>query len=88
MGDIIALSQLAVKVYTSYKDAPSSYKTITEEVKSLRNIITKAALHFSSTSPSENDRKEGQEALEGCQSVLGDLNSIIERYKSLSSPNT
>ena len=88
VGDIIAISKLAAKVYTAYEDAPNDYKNIAEEVKSLQNIINKAAQYFKSTTLSENDRLEGQEALKGCQSVLRDLNShIIEKYKSLASPN-
>lgn len=39
VGDIIAISQLAVKVYTAYKDAPNEYNNIAEEIKSLGSII-------------------------------------------------
>lgn len=85
-GDFIAISVLCAKVYTAYKDAPNTYKNIAEEVKSLQGIINKAAKHFRSTTLSDNDRQEGQEALKGCQSVLRDLNShIIEKYRSLAS---
>ena len=85
VGDFIAISALAAKVYTAYKDAPSDYKNIAEEVKSLQGIINKAAQHFTSTTLSNNDLRTGQEALKGCQSVLDDLNSLIEEYKSLAS---
>lgn len=83
VGDIVAISALAVKVYTAYKDAPNEYKNITKEVKSLNIIIDKAAQHFEGTALSNNDRQQGQEVLEGCQSVLQDLNTLIEKYKSL-----
>ena len=88
MGDILRISELAVTVYTAYKDAPNDYKHIAKEVKSLEIIIKKAAQHFQSTTLSDNDRQQGQEVLKGCQSVLGDLNSLIEKYKSLASPKT
>ena len=80
VGDIIVVSQLAVKVYTAYKDAPKNYRYICEEVKSLEIIINKAILHIGSTTLSDDDRQNGQEVLKGCQSVLEDLNSLIENY--------
>ena len=87
MGDILAISKLAIQVHTFYKDAPQNYRQISEEVKSLEIIINQAAQHFASTTLSNNDRQEGQEILKGCESVLLDLNSIVEKYSSLASVN-
>ena len=86
-GDIIALSKLAIQVHTCYKDAPQTYRHITEEVKSLEIIINKAVQHFESTSLSMNARQEGQEILKSCASVLLDLNALILKYNSLASAN-
>ena len=87
VGDIIAISQLALKVHLAYKDAPDTYRHISKEVRSLQIIINKTIQHFEGTALSENDRQEGQEVLEGCQGVLEDLNSLIEEYDSLASAN-
>ena len=87
VGDFIAISKLAATVYTAYKEAPNDYKNIAEEVKSLQGVINKAAKHFKSTTLSSDDRRDGQEALKSCQSVLEDLNSLIEKYRSLASTN-
>ena len=87
VGDIIAISQLAVKVYGAYKDAPTNYRHISEEVKSLEIRINKAKQLFKSSTLSDNDRQEGQEVLKGCQSILEDLNSLIEKYHSIASSN-
>ena len=88
VGDILVISRLAVKVYTAYKDAPDDYKHISNEVKSLQNIVNKALRHFQSTALSSDIRQEGQDILKGSQDVLEDLNSLIEKYHSLSSANT
>ena len=88
VGDIISISKLAAKVYTAYKDAPSDYKHVAEEVNSLQSLINKAAQHFKSTTLSGNDRQECQKVLKGCQSVLGDLNSLIGKYNNLASAST
>ena len=88
VGDIVAIAKLAAKVYTAYKDAPDEYKHIAEEVDSLQGMINKAVHYFESTALSDHDRQQGQSALRGCQSVLEDLISLIEKYKSLASTNT
>ena len=87
-GDIMALSQLAVKVFKAYQDAPSDYRNISDEVKSLHIIISKAAQHLESTTLSSSSRQEGQEVLKGCQNVLVDLGSLIKKYNSLASAST
>ena len=88
VGDIMAISRLAVKVYAAYKDAPGDYSNISDEVKSLDIIITDAAHLFESTTLSDNKRQRGQEVLRGCQKVLEDLDSLIVKYNSLASPST
>ena len=82
VGDIIAISQLAIKVYTAYKEAPDDYQHISDEVKSLQILIDKAAPHFARTTLNNNSRQEGQQALKGCKDILEDLSSLIEKYNS------
>ena len=87
VGDVIAISQLAIKVYTAYKDAPDIYGHIADEVAGLQVLIDKVEQHFKSAAISSNDRHNGQKVLKGCQSILEDLSSLIEKYKSLASTN-
>ena len=85
VGDIMAISGLAFKVYTACKDAPGDYRNISDEVKSLHIIINRAAQHFESTTLSSSSRQEGQEILKGCRNVLEDLDCLIGKYNSLAS---
>ena len=85
VGEILTISGLAIKVITAY--TPGDYKRISEDVKSLQTIVDGAVKYFENTALSASKRQEGQEALQGCQSVLEDLNSLIEKYKSLASPD-
>ena len=87
MGDIMAISGLALKVYTAYKDAPDDYRNIADEVKSLHIIIEEAAQHFKSTTLSDEKKQGGKEVLEGCRNVLKDLDALIEKYNALASSN-
>ena len=90
VGDIMAISGLALKVCTAYKDAPGDYKNISDEVESLHIIINKAAQHFEGPTLSNNShwQQEGQKVLRGCQNVLEDLDALIEKYNSLASAST
>lgn len=85
VGDIIVISDLAMRVHITYKDTPNCYKHISEEVAVLRTLIEKVAQHFKRSAISKNDCHEGQKVLEGCQSVLKDLYSLMEKYKSRAS---
>ena len=87
VGDFIAISQLVIKVYTAYKDAPDIYGHIADEVVGLQVLIDKVEQHFKRAIISSNDRRNGQNVLKGCQRVLEDLNSLTEKYKSLASTN-
>ena len=87
VGDIMAISGLALKVYMAYKDAPDDDRNIADEVKSLHIIIEEAAQHFKSTTLSDEKKQGGKEVLEGCRNVLKDLDALIEKYNALASSN-
>ena len=87
MGNIIAISGLAIRVHTAYKDAGDDYRPIFEEVATLQTLIDQVAQHFKSTTISSDNHLYGQNVLKGCQSVLQDLNSLMEKYKRLAFTN-
>ena len=83
--DIIAISKLAIRVYTAYQDAPGEYKNISEEVRSLQIVVDGAIHYFEGGTLSDSKRHEGQKVLQGCQSVLEDLGSLIKKHKGIAS---
>ena len=85
VSDITAISRLAFKVYTKYKDAPGDYRNISDEVKALHIIIDNAAEYFKIPTLSDNKRQEGQEVLRSCQNLLEDLDSLVGKYNGLAS---
>ena len=88
VGNITTISELAVKVYTAYKDAPANYRHISEEVIALKVLVGETKQYLESTTMSSDDRQNGLKVLKGCQSVFGDIDSLIEKYKSLAPPIT
>ena len=85
--DIIAITGLAVRVSIAYKGVPAEYRHISEEVAALKLLIDKAAPHFKRMDISHKDYHYGEKVLRDCQSVLEDLNSLVEKYKRLASIN-
>ena len=82
--DIIAITGLAIRVSIAYKD---DYRHISEEVAALKLLIEKVAPHFKGTTISQEDYHYGEKIVKDCQSVLEDLNSFIQKYKTLASIN-
>lgn len=85
VGEFIALSGLAIRVNAAYKNGPDNCRHISEEVVVLQVLIGKAAEKLKSTNISNYDRHDGQKVLKGCQRVLENLYSVIEKYKRLAS---
>ena len=86
-GNLIAISSLAIKVYTAYKDAPDGHRQISEEVAVLQILIHKVAQHFKGTTLSSGDHHDGQKILKGCHNVLENLHSLIKKHRRLASSN-
>ena len=87
VGDVMAISRLAFKVYTTCKDAPDDYRDILDEVRSLHIIINNAAQYFKGPTFRDDKRQEGQEVLRGSLNLLKDLDSLIAKYNSLAPPS-
>ena len=87
VGNFIALSGLAIKVHTDYKNTLNDYRQISEEALALHILIDKAAQHLKSTAISSDEQCYGRKVLRSCQDVLEELNSLVERYKSLAAIN-
>lgn len=87
VGNFIALSGLAMKVHTDYKNILHDYRQISEEALALHVLSGKAAQHLKGTAISSDDQCYGRKVLRGCQDVLEELNSLVERYKSLAAIN-
>ena len=79
----IAISSLAIRVHTTYKDAIQDNGYISDDVAALRVLIDKAAQYFKTTSMNSDGRSYAQKVLIRCQSVLEDLDSFARKCRSL-----
>jgi len=82
IGDLIAVTQLALKSYNAYKSAQGDIENLSDELKSLSKCADNVrAIPKDCLSDSQLKRRE--ELLKGCYSIVKELNSLLERYKGL-----
>jgi len=84
VGDFSGVAKLAWTVYNGYKDVPDDFKNLSDEIKSLHNIVNSDILTDKNLS-SEEQEKLG-EILQECTNVLMDLDNLLTKYKRLGSP--
>jgi len=85
VGDFLAVSKLALDVYTGYKDAPKDFQNISDEIKSLHIIVDRHKDEFRDKTLSSDEETQLRGILEGCTHVLEDLDKLRMKYMSLGS---
>ncbi|TAQ83149.1 hypothetical protein B7494_g8527 [Chlorociboria aeruginascens] len=83
LRDLIAVGQLAWTVYKSCRDAPESFGKISLEVSSLYAVLEHVKETFSGHQLSETERNRLRIITDGCNDVLRDLQSLIDKYQTL-----
>ena len=73
VGDVLAVSTLALKVYTAYKEAPNELRNISDEINSLRIMTEKGEQRLRNTTLTDTEKTQLSEILQGCENLLQDL---------------
>lgn len=83
----MAVSALAVKVYTSYKSAPKEFLHISNEVNVLHMIVRKVEAQLNGLITLDTSLQiELQIMAPSCKGVLEELDDLMMKYESLGSP--
>ena len=82
-GDIVAVGTLAWNVYKSCKDAPGSFNDISNEVLSLHAVLKEADETILKTPLPPQSQARLKTICDGCQSVLSDLQALVDKYENL-----
>ena len=85
VGDFLAVSKLALDVYTAFKDAPEDFRNVSDEIKSLQIIVDRQKDEFQNTSLNPDDETHLREILRGCTNVLEDLDKLHHKYMRMGS---
>ena len=81
-SDFIALGRLAWKVYKACKEAPKSFKNISQEVSSLHFVLKELEEILSEETLSVTRQARLNNIGGGCRAVLEDLQDILDKYQS------
>ncbi len=80
-SDIFFCVQLARKVWKGCREAPDDFRAVSTEVASLHLVLNEA--RETANDLSESKREDLRRLINGCKSVLQELEALLERYKSL-----
>ncbi|MCJ1267062.1 hypothetical protein MMC22_006947 [Lobaria immixta] len=83
VGDVLAVGQLAWKIYKVCKDAPESFKNISQEVLSLHVVLKELEEIYSDANFSTTQQSRLRVFGDGCRAVLEDLRGLVDKYNSL-----
>ena len=83
VGDVVTVDNLAWNVYKSCRAAPESFSNISLEVLSLYAVLKEAEeTVFKRPLPPQSQARL-KTVGDGCWSVLGDLQDLVDEYQSL-----
>lgn len=83
VSDFLKVGELAWKVYKACKSAPESFGNISQEVLSLHALLKEVEEAYSQQPLTESQGERLATVRDGCQSVLDDLQRLVNHYESL-----
>ena len=78
VGDVIAVSTLAWKVYKAYKDAPGEFQAMANEILSLHVVLKEVEENIGLS----HCTRELETVRNGCKDVLTELQEIQQKYEA------
>ena len=89
VGDIIAVSTLAWKVYRSCKDAPASFQNIAGDISSMHAVLTNIAETLEELTRLDRKKKDTLTLLrDACEQLLSGIDACLARFRSLGTQST
>ncbi|KAM0159004.1 hypothetical protein ACHAQE_005283 [Botrytis cinerea] len=85
IGDILAVIELARKIRKDFADAPSQFKDISLEVRSLSIVLQDIEDELSLPDLNAKQESELKEIVDGCRDVLEKLQRLLSTYGELRS---
>ncbi|KAI9803499.1 MAG: hypothetical protein M1825_001842 [Sarcosagium campestre] len=85
LSDIIKVSELANKIRKEFVDAPSQFKAIADEVRSLSIVANDVEVLLSDRELRIEQEAELKQIANGCRNVLNQLEHTLEEYDELKS---
>ncbi|KFY30094.1 hypothetical protein V493_02139 [Pseudogymnoascus sp. VKM F-4281 (FW-2241)] len=85
VGDFIAAIELANKIRKEFVDAPSQFKAVSAEIRSLLIVLQDADVAFPNKGLSADQKRDLEGIDKGCRNVLDELQRIVDKNSELGS---
>ena len=83
VGDVIAVGLIAWNVYKACRDAPGSFKNISQEVLSLHAVLKEVEDCLTGQPLSTSRQAHLKVVTDSCGSVLQELQALVDKYRTL-----
>ena len=83
VGDVVAVGLIAWNVYKACRDAPGSFKNISQEVLSLHAVLKEVEECLTGQSLSTSRQSRLKVVTDGCGSILQELQALVDKYRTL-----
>lgn len=83
ISDFLAVIELTNKIRKEFISAPSQFKNISDEVRSLSIVIHDVDIVLSECEPDGKQKTELQEIASSCHKILNDLEKTLDNYDEL-----
>ncbi|CZR65079.1 uncharacterized protein PAC_14979 [Phialocephala subalpina] len=83
IGDLIAVGELALRIYREYRDAPAQFAAIAIEVGSLHLTLKDVDNTIQDNEMPVNKKADLMQIVDGCKAVLTDLDNLLQKYKNI-----
>jgi hypothetical protein len=83
ISDFVTISAFAWKIYKSCKDSSDGFKSISSDVAGLHIVLKETEENLSEQNLDADQERRLNDLCAGCNGVLKDLDSLLERYNSL-----
>ncbi|OBT62628.1 hypothetical protein VE03_08515 [Pseudogymnoascus sp. 23342-1-I1] len=85
VSDFITAIQLANKIRKEFVDAPSQFKAVSDELRTLSIVLQDADVAFSKQDLNDGQKRDLEDIDKGCQNVLNDLQRILDKNTEFNS---
>ncbi|RYP22843.1 hypothetical protein DL765_001439 [Monosporascus sp. GIB2] len=80
IGDFITVLNLANKIRKEFVSAPSQFKNICDEVRSLSIIVQDVDIALSACEPNHQQKADLRQIASSCHNILVDLEKTLDKY--------
>ncbi|KIW12092.1 hypothetical protein PV08_09366 [Exophiala spinifera] len=88
LGDFIALAKLVEATRKRFKGAPAEYAALADETRTLQIVVNDLKVQIEDDELADSVKANLQSAAASCDSVLADLNAVIDSHTELASINS